>query len=161
MSEFPTYNERDESHENSLMNDLYLVGPNKPLGYLPISTIEEICHLDIQTVIDECRSRDLTTLLYGEDDCNVASGALFAVDEQSLSQLLQINKELLDAHGWSLEPLEFVNKLNKVTVAYEKYPELYTLIAWAYKDPRPEFQRPDTNTAGVVIQQSRKPNHRT
>lgn len=123
-----------------MMNDLYDVGPNKPMGYLPKNTITELAKEDINSVIEQLKAKNLTTFIIEEDQgSHVVSGALYAYDRQALANLLQDNLEIVHKVDWPSDPDEFAKK---VAVEFVSDPELFRLIAYGFADPRPEYQRP-------------------
>jgi len=134
------------------MDDLYAVGPHKPLGYLPLDTILEVEREDIDAVKTRCESLGLLTHQGDLEETNVVGGALFAYDEESLSELLEVNRGLLEHYSWPVTPLEFIKKLGEGLINSTEHPALFKLIAWAYNDHRPEYQRPDGESDTVSRQ---------
>ena len=125
--------------DTSAMNDLYDVGPAKPMGYLPKSTIIELEEQDIAAVIKELESKGLKCFIIEEEaGGNIASGALVAYDEQALSKLLRENLEILKTNQWPQDAREFAERTCK-ELAHDE--DLYRLVAYAYADKRPEFHR--------------------
>lgn len=82
-----------------LMNDLVFVGPRKPLGCLPISTLQ-MCGQDMSAVIDNARIKSLRAEMWGSDKCDVGSGAIFVWDAKRIEEFIELNSGLLTAMGW-------------------------------------------------------------
>ena len=122
-----------------LMGDIYDVGPDKPLGYLPLDTIRAYSGQRPGGVADMCSQRGLTTKLVPKDESRVASGALYVYDSEALQDLLNAHQAILDEVGWSTEPANFVDNVIKISVYEKENPDLYALIALAFKDPRVEY----------------------
>lgn len=139
------------------MDDLYLVGPRKSLGYLPLGTITNICHEDVDAARSLSERNGLSTYQGTPEETHISGGALFVYDEKALGELLEVNKHLLDHYQWPTEPLEFIKKLGEGMVDYKHNRALFTLIAWAFNDPRPEYQRPDRDSKTATLQQPRVP----
>jgi hypothetical protein len=114
-----------------LLDDLRKVGPEKPLGYLPISTLVKICRVNLGQMEEELKQRGLKTVVLGEEESEVDGGALYAYDEQALSSLLENNRTTLQESGWPTEPEAFVQHL-KVSAGHKT--DLFDLIAEAFGD---------------------------
>lgn len=128
-----------------VMNDLYDVGPTKPLGYLPILTLARLGeHPDAVTKFS--RERGLSTFyLEPPDDPNKLTqdlGELYVYDEAALQHLLQQNTQLLEKHGWPVLPGDFVTRVATDRADQKRQADLFKLIAWAFNDRRPEYARP-------------------
>lgn len=118
---------------NRIMDDLRQVGPQKPLGYLPINTLIKICQISPESVEKELHKKGLKTLRLEEEEeeTNVVGGALYAYDENSLQELLTNHQELLTKEGWPVESESFIRNL--VVHAPQKT-DLFNLIADAFND---------------------------
>lgn len=114
------------------LDDLYLVGPHKPLGYLPLDTLEQICGVGREVMQQQLEERGLRVLIFSLAESNVWSGALYAYDERALADVLSEGESILRRTGWPLEPELFVRNLN--ILAEDE--ELYRLIMVAFSDPR-------------------------
>lgn len=116
-----------------ILSDLFRVGVEKPLAYLPLRTVRDICGFEpafMQGVLE--RDWHLNTALYSEAECHIASGALYVWHESSLKHLLDQNTATLTEAGWPQEPWEFVNCISShIAPAGTK---LFDLIADAYGD---------------------------
>lgn len=135
----------------SLLNDLYKVGPEKPLGYLPQVDITVTCKKEISDVSARCEEMGLKTLLLEDKDCQVMSGALYVYSEEALQQLIDDNARLIQSKGWPTDTAMFVKKCANTSASFNS--DLYRLVAWAYADPRPEFQRPTLDSWTVPVAQ--------
>lgn len=116
---------------NKLMDDLRQVGPQKPLGYLPIDTLIKICKTSPESVEKELHEKGLKTLRLQDEETNVVGGALYAYDENSLQELLTTHQELLTKEGWPINSESFIRNL--VVHAPQKT-DLFNLIADAFND---------------------------
>jgi hypothetical protein len=93
-----------------LMNDLVLVGPRKPLGYLPISTLQ-MCGQDMTAVIDNARIKSLRAEMWGSHRCNVGSGAVFVWDANRIEEFIELNEDLLADADWPVDHHMFVRRI--------------------------------------------------
>lgn len=118
-----------------ILSDLFRVGADKPLAYLPLRTIRDICGVDPAAIRNALENDwHLNTARYGALECNVAGGALYAWHEDSLKRLLDKNAATLEAAGWPTEPWEFVNCISsRIAPAKTK---LFDLVADAYGDKK-------------------------
>lgn len=127
-----TQNSHHRKEKEELLNDLRLVGEEKPLGYLPIPTLREICGTDPQKMREELESKGIVVVEFQEEECRVAGGALYAYDRNVLGRLLESGKTILEKNGWPTDPDGFVRHLK----VFGGDPDLYHLIMRAFADPR-------------------------
>jgi hypothetical protein len=122
---------------NGIFTDLLYVGTKKPMGYLPLSSIEfyggqgaltQLIHWVYDNKYD-CRT-------WNEQFCNVASGALFVWDELMLGEVLDKYKDILIEAEIPIEPEAFVKYIVKHTVWSEVNLPVYIIIGYAFSDKR-------------------------
>lgn len=117
----------------NFLSDLYRVGPEKPLGYLPLNTLEVICGVGRAEMIALLESKRLQVILFtNQSETNVWSGALYAYDAEALARVLNEGRQTLEQNGWPTEPDPFVRYLYVTATD----PDLYRLIMVAFSDPR-------------------------
>ena len=97
----------DGPKKEELLSDLLKVGPDKPVGYLPLSTLESM-EVDIDNLSNELRKKGLVVKRLSTQESRVASGALYVYDREALRQLLYESRYILAMHEWPLDPDEFV-----------------------------------------------------
>lgn len=136
---FNKSSKRDTDTIRALLDDIELVGEKKLLGYLPLSTIRDICHEDPHVLQSRAEAKGLKTLLLKSGECDIASGALYVYDPVKLQEFLLIpqNKAILEQNGWPVAVDGFVNNVVRVLAKDEA---LYDLIALAFSDKRPCYQ---------------------
>jgi hypothetical protein len=100
-----------DAARNAILQSLALVGPTKPIGYLPLYTIRDVLKMEPQSLARDAEARGLSASLFGADLCCIESGALYLFDRQSLWHLLQSSRAILLANHWPLDPLEFVARI--------------------------------------------------
>ncbi len=131
-------NDCDEFHRADLggpsqvLSDLTGVGPNKPMGYLPLFTLERYYQVDTDRLIGILNSVGIETSIeygasHGGDAC------LYAYDRKALGQVIAANQPVIEAYGWSIEPAQFVSAVANQQVHIRE--ELYRVIAEAFGDP--------------------------
>lgn len=131
----PKRNNEAEQEKIKLLNDLYQVGPQKPLGYLPIDTLIDICKVNPEHLEQELQNKGLKTLKLNEKESNVAyHGALFTYDENALQKLLNEHHDVLEQAGWPSDSESFVRNL-RIRVSNDNTP-LFNLIADAFGDKK-------------------------
>jgi hypothetical protein len=128
-----TENIIDNSKEKYL-NDLLEVGPGKPLGYLPLPTIELDCGVDVQGLRDHLEYQEIDTIVVPPNTSKVPSGALYAYDQEPLQNLLDNQKEILKKEDWPIEAHNFVKAVAHRSACSTHQPELFTLIADCFAD---------------------------
>lgn len=124
-----------------VMRHLRDVGPDKPMGYLPIRAITEFCGIPLADAIEDAQTHGLAWRVVGEPPAShVDSGALYVWDRNALGALLDLNQDILTIAEWPLDPDGFVEKVIDVTVHHWVFPALYELIGAAFSDDR--FREP-------------------
>lgn len=114
-----------------LLNDLRKIGNDKPLGYLPLSTLIEQCGINPYVMREELIQNGLKVIILDHNECSISSGALFAYSEAALQKLLTDNKEVLLSADWPTEAELFIKYLHTVA---PRNTALFDLIADAFGD---------------------------
>ena len=116
-----------------IYNDLFLVGKDKALGYLPISTIEEFGR-DIDFFMRYAKRNKLKSILIPK--CNVGSGALYIYSEDMLSNILEENKKALKSANVPHKCKEYVNYIANNVVSYDTNPNAFIAVGKTFNDIR-------------------------
>lgn len=122
--------ELSEDERNALLRSLTEVGPSKPVGYLPLNTIENIAQLDPETVAAAARARGLATEQFAPSGCCIKSGALYIYHREALAALLRANADAVHAAGLPLDPGDFVARI--ASVWFEQNHPARLIIAIAF-----------------------------
>ncbi len=122
----------NDKSECQYLNDLLDVGPKKPLGYLPLSTISDICNVNVDDVANYLVKKGIETRIWKEDFCRIDGGVLYAYDSDSLQKLLNQNISVLYDAGWSTHVDGFV--IQVVTKLAPHYSPIFDLIADSFAD---------------------------
>lgn len=112
------------------IDDLDRVGPGKPLGYLPVSTVIKL-GFDVTALMLKYAGKGLRTFVVSQEDSNVSSGALYVFDREALARLLESRRQVLVDAGWPTDPESFVLRLKETA---DRKTALYDLIADAFAD---------------------------
>lgn len=134
--------EYDPAYIRELLEDVRGVDVWKLLGYLPLSTIENICGYEPMVLAREVTAHrpEIKSLLLADgQSCPIGSGALFIYDSVRLHRFLvrPENSEILIGAGWPTNARLFA--LSVASTTAEDGP-LYDLIAAAFGDKRPEYR---------------------
>jgi hypothetical protein len=121
-----------DEQRNALLQSLTAVGWSKPIGYLPLYTIEKFLRLTPQVLADAAAKRGLATVQFAAAACCIKSGAFYAYHRQALARLLQANAATVCAAGLPLDPDGFVSQI--ATVWFEEQHLAYPVIAAAFGD---------------------------
>lgn len=119
-----------QKDREELLNHLYEVWENKPVGYLPIQTLTNICQVSIDEISKKLEAKWLTVLQLDQKESNVRSWALYAYHHDALRKLLLSKKGILITNKWPLDPDQFVRKLH----IHATQQDLFNLIADAFGD---------------------------
>ncbi len=122
----------EKQNFDALLSDLRLVGPEKPLGYLPVSTLIDLCKVNPDEIIEELKKKGLKTITLNQEDSRIGSmGALYVYDEDALTSLLKNNEAVLKKANWPTDPELFIKHLKNTA---EAKTELFNLVADAFGD---------------------------
>lgn len=102
----PTNNERQ-----AILRSLDDVGPSKPVGYLPLSTIDEILLISPEAVAAGLTARGLATARFSPEDTCIESGALYVYHRAALHTLLANRAEAVGIADLPLDPDRFVVRI--------------------------------------------------
>ena len=116
--------------KKSYINDLYNVGKDKYLGYLPIATIISSGYTvsDVERFVKGSSLR----MLELHTDCWVFSGAIYVWHEEKLQSFMDSHREYLG--GLPTDAEGFVREIAKNTYPVRKYPIIYMFIAECYNN---------------------------
>ncbi len=98
-----------EDERRAFLRDVTSVGPQKPVGYLPLYTIRDFVRLSPKAVAAEARARGLTTAQFSPEQSCIKSGALYVYHRDALTALLQSHAATVTGAGLSLDPDSFVS----------------------------------------------------
>jgi hypothetical protein len=106
------------------------VGPTKPVGYLPLYTVEQFVQLTPEAVAAAAIARGLAVAQFGPAACCIKSGALYVYDRKALADLLQESADAVAAAGLPSDPDRFVAHI--AAVWFDMAHPAYSLIARAF-----------------------------
>jgi hypothetical protein len=115
-----------------LLRSLSKVGPNKPVGYLPLYTLTDVAQLAPESIAADAIARGLAAVQFGPEECCIQSGALYIYDRIALSTLLRSHADTLAAEGMPSDPDRFVAHI-AATWLEPNHPA-YPVIAAAFGD---------------------------
>lgn len=119
--------------DNLIYSDLLLVGKEKSLGYLPLSTIKEYGR-SIEYFQRYAKRNKLKSLLIQE--CNIGSGALYIYDENMLLNILKSNAKTLRKAKIPTKCIDFVKYISTNSVCFKTCPEAFIVIGKTFNDYR-------------------------
>lgn len=125
---------RSETSNRRYYDSLQRVGPEKPLGYLPLDTIRYYNQEDPEVLRQQAIDKGLYAKVFDEEESKIASGALYIADIHSLQSLLDSNKTTLSTYGWPGKAEDFIEQVTKETAPAKT--KLFDLIADAFADKR-------------------------
>lgn len=114
---------------------LFEVGPQKPLGYLDLGTIEENGY-DVGELVEHFENAGKRTLLLEPENRRFPWGALYVYDPEALQALLDTHADILQAEGWPEDADAFVALVSEEPVNGYERKALYRLIGVAFNDQR-------------------------
>ena len=115
-----------------LLRSLSRVGPNKPVGYLPLYTLTDVAQLAPERVAADAIARGLAAVRFGPDECCIQSGALYIYDRAALATVLRGQTDTLAAEGIPSDPDRFVAYIAATWL--EPSHSAYAIIAAAFGD---------------------------
>jgi hypothetical protein len=120
-----------EIASDGILNDLRCVGPSKPIGYLPLSTLIEAGWTQYMAT-DWARERSLKARVVLPGQSPYITSAVYVWDSQAMQALLDLNAHLVTRNGWTPVSEEFVEQL--VNRRAETGSDLYQLIGYMFGD---------------------------
>jgi len=128
----------DPAYAKRLMEDILSVGPDKPLGYLPLRTVLD-CGVTLSSAIDQARAAGNVALhLIRPEEWGDPMGSVYVYHFSALQALLDNRKEVPVEAGWPCEADPFVRRVAVDSV--EPSTPLYDLIADAFSDADNPFR---------------------
>jgi len=70
----------DDTLKDALLRSLQQVGPAKPVGYPPLSTVTDVLGLEVDDLIRDAIARGLAAVRFGPERCCIKSGAIYVYD---------------------------------------------------------------------------------
>jgi hypothetical protein len=117
----------------SYLDDIYHVGPRKPLGYLPIDTLTRLCGQDLLATFARCQAQGNQSRWFSERECQVGSGALYVWHPPSLNLLLKEELATLRKFRVPVTPNAFVQAVAQL---HFNAPKMQRIVGLAFADPR-------------------------
>lgn len=115
--------------------DLLNVGAKKPMGYLPLSDIDELSpYYSTQDLIDLFTQNNLNARIFPRINADYLSDSFFVWDTQALDELLSKNTWILTKYNLPTSSEAFVEIVASKEFLSKDYPEVYALIAYAFAD---------------------------
>lgn len=107
------------------------VGPDKPIGYLPIETIENYVGKKVDEVIKHLQKKGLEVKIFTGVEWPGFKGSLYTYDKVALQKVLDENKSILIDANWPVSADEFIENL-KVQEKIDT--PIYKVIAMTFGD---------------------------
>ena len=136
----PRWNERTTRELDRLLE----VGPNQPMDSVQVEAIKEAGFKPFE-LRDTARANGLKAKIFNQS--RTALKSLVIWDEQALTDVLEKNKDTLEAHDWPTTPFEFVEHEHKK--GHPAIPELAEVVRQAYAElPTLRVFDPESPTHG-------------
>ncbi|WP_025661784.1 hypothetical protein [Rhizobium sp. IBUN] len=126
--------ELNEAQREMLLRSLTEVGSSKPVGYLPLYTIEKILRSTPETLAAIAVTRGLATAQFAEAACCIKSGAFYAYHREALDNLLQENADAVRIAGLPHDPDDFVAHIAAIWYAENHAAHPIIVAAFGEKD---------------------------
>jgi hypothetical protein len=136
---------------NSILDHLYGVGAQKPLGYLPINTVERHLGENIDDLKSVIREKGLEFRVFLPDECCINSGAVYVFDSVALQDILDGDRPTLESGGWPCIAGEFVDHVAKFWLKQDH--PIHQVIARAFGERR--VLRSETEPNGREVSDGR------
>lgn len=85
----------------------------KLVSYLPINTIKAVMQISVETYTAAIKKNGGSYIVFGEGECCISSGAVYAFLPEGLDQVLKRNSRILAAAGIPCEPNTFIQAIAK------------------------------------------------
>ncbi|CAN7286222.1 hypothetical protein [Rhizobium sp. LjRoot258] len=124
--------ELNDEQRDVLLRSLTEVGSSKPVGYLPLYTIEKFLRSAPETLAAIAAKHGLATAQFAQAVSCIKSGAFYAYHREALGDLLRENADTVRVAGLPLDPDDFVAHI--AAVWYEESHPARPVIAAAFGD---------------------------
>ena len=121
-----------EQDRQRIFGNLAAVGNAKPLGYLPLATLEKHLAMDVTEVAGSFEKRGLKIRVFLANECCINSGALYVYDPSALQSVLNADFDVLERNKWPVTAELFVDRLAKFWV--EQSDPVHAVIQRAFGD---------------------------
>jgi hypothetical protein len=122
----------NEQTRRLVFGSLAAVGNAKPVGYLPLATLEKHLAMDVTEVADSFAKRGLKTRIFLANECCINSGALYVYDPSALQSVLNAASDVLARNKWPISAELFVDRVAKFWI--EESDPVYAIIQRAFGD---------------------------
>jgi hypothetical protein len=123
-----------EQDRQQIFGSLDTVGNAKPLGYLPLRTVEKHLSMNICDVVSSFEGRGLKAKAFSPDECCINTGALYVYDPVALQSVLNGAQAVLERNGWPVVAESFVDCVAKSWI--EPSHPVHPVIRQAFGDLR-------------------------
>ena len=100
-----------EQERQRIFGSLSAVGKAKPLGYLPLATLDQHLEMEVGGIAASLEKRSLKTKILQADECCIKSGALHVYDPSALQNVLDVASDVLEDNAWPTVAELFVNHI--------------------------------------------------
>ena len=114
------------------LKDILRVGPIKPLGYLPITTIN-LTGIHVDTLVEWAIKRGFCWRFISAPGY---LSSLYVCDEVVLRTMLYKYRLILEAATIPTEPLDYVCYISTQIVSQQKFPFAYAVLGRTFNDHR-------------------------
>jgi hypothetical protein len=87
------------------------IGEEKPVGYLPIKTVERHIGISIPAYKSMIESRGNSCSVFPPEESCINSGAIYAYNKLYLDKILKDNLDILSKNGWPVAAEDFIRKI--------------------------------------------------
>jgi hypothetical protein len=87
------------------------VGPDKPVSYLPIRTLETSLGLPVPVYVALIEKSGNTAIVFHPNECCINSGAVYAYSKSDLEHILEIHRVILAEAEWPNEAAVFIQRI--------------------------------------------------
>jgi hypothetical protein len=106
-----------QAEREAIWEDLEQVGQTKAAGYLPRHTVRNFCGKTIEQATHVLTARGLSVRIVSEDECPIASGALFAFDRSMAEAVIARHADILGQKNWPADVDQVMSKISQVWFA--------------------------------------------
>lgn len=101
----------DEAMKASILDKHLSLGPQKPVSYLPIGTIEKVLELTVKEYRAMIHAKGHESVLFPDTRCAIKSGAVYGYSASALEVILAKYRSVLLNNGWPVTPAKFIEKV--------------------------------------------------
>lgn len=118
------------------LTDVIEKKPYKLIGYLPLETLEKLCHVSRNKVISVCQEYGINVKVFEQKECHIGSGAIVCWRDEEVQRVLNEHKALLKKDQIPSKSKEYIDYIMNNWIHKEEKINSHNLCGFLFGDSR-------------------------